>query len=165
MPTTGTLDDLYRDELRNLWSANVQMARVLHLMAQVTRDWSLRQSLQNTILAIDRHSETFQALLFRAGVGAEISDSIGMNGLVQQALENIAIGESGNSLLLDIGIISQCERMLQYYLTVVSTAAAYAKALRLTTPHSKLASVVSDIHDNHRYSATLRTKSGLAAVG
>ena len=46
MPSAGSLKDIYIEEIRDLWSANDQMQRIMHNMSQKAADEKLKDLLR-----------------------------------------------------------------------------------------------------------------------
>lgn len=81
MSTPEDLKGLYTDELKDLWSANDQMQRVLKEIAPKTSDPSLKEMLGKSVEGILKHTELLKELL--AGQDEKVSKEHcrGMEGL------------------------------------------------------------------------------------
>lgn len=81
MSTPEDLKGLYTDELKDLWSANDQMQRVLKKIAPKTSDPSLKEMLGKSVEGISKHTELLKELL--AGQDEKVSKEHcrGMEGL------------------------------------------------------------------------------------
>jgi ferritin-like metal-binding protein YciE len=163
MSTSESLKDVYADELKDLWSANDQMTKVVQVMADKAHDPKLKQTLEKSITGIKRHAETLKALLTHSGEEAQMEYCKGMEGLVKEATKHITKEAPSDRQLLDVVIIAQYQRMSHYGLAGFGTAAAYAKALGMKDDHTKLADIVSDIHKGDEYASALAAKTEQAA--
>jgi ferritin-like metal-binding protein YciE len=161
---TETLQDVYADELKDLWSANDQMTKVVKVMAAKAHDPKLKQALEKSITGINRHAETLKTLLISADAEAEMEYCKGMEGLVKEATKHITKEAPSDAMLLDVVIIAQYQRMSHYGLAGFGTAAAYAKALGMKEDHTKLEHIVSEIHKGDEYATALATKTEQAAA-
>ena len=54
MPSAGSLKDIYIEEIRDLWSANDQMQRIMHSMSQRAADKKLKDLLGRSVEGIAR---------------------------------------------------------------------------------------------------------------
>jgi ferritin-like metal-binding protein YciE len=149
------LQDVYADELKDLWSANDQMSKVVKVMAQKATEPGLKKALTKSVADITAHAEAIKGLLEDADEEAEKEHCKGMEGLVKEATKHITKEAPESEGLLDIVIIAQYQRMSHYGLAGFGTAAAYAKALGLKEHGKKIDKIVADIHKGDAYASTL----------
>jgi ferritin-like metal-binding protein YciE len=165
MAAHETLKDVYADEIKDLWSANDQMAKVVKVMSDKASDPKLKQALEKSLTGIKKHTETLKALLTDAGEEAEAEHCKGMEGLAKEATKHISKEAPKDAALLDIVIISQYQRMSHYGLAGFGTAAAYAKALGMRDHVTQLNHIVKDIYSGDEYVSRLAEKSESSAAG
>ena len=146
MSQITTLKELYVDELRDLWSANDQMARALKKVLPQATNSKLRALLERSPEAIGRHTRMLQALI--EGQGGELSKEHckGMEGLVAEAVKHTVDEPPQEGAVLDAAIIAQFQRMTHYGITGFGTVAAFARALRLSADSDKIETAVKDMH-------------------
>jgi ferritin-like metal-binding protein YciE len=164
MPTSAqSLDDLYNEELRDLWSANNQMQAIVAHFGREAVDAKLKDTLQKAAKGIADHTAKLKSLLDTAG-GSGIDHCRGMGGLVREAKAHVVDGASGDERLNDLVIVAQYQRMSHYGLAGFGTAAAYAKALNRTADEQVLKSIVSDIYRGDEIASRLaeRLEAGAA---
>jgi ferritin-like metal-binding protein YciE len=164
MSARESLKDIYADELKDLWSANDQMTKVVKVMAGKAHDPKLKQALEKSLTGIKKHAETLKALLTHSGEEAQMEYCKGMEGLVKEATKHVTQEAPSDGQLLDVVIIAQYQRMSHYGLAGFGTAAAYAKALGMKDDHMKLADIVSDIYKGDDYATALAVKTEQAAA-
>jgi ferritin-like metal-binding protein YciE len=164
MPSSESLKDVYADELKDLWSANDQMTKVVKVMAEKAHDPKLKQALEKSITGIKKHAETIKGLLTNSGEEAEMEYCKGMEGLVKEATKHVTKEAPDDGQLLDVVIIAQYQRMSHYGLAGFGTATAYAKALGMKDDHAKLANIVSEIQKGDEYATALAAKTEQAAM-
>ena len=126
MTTASSLKDVYADEIKDLWSANDQMSKVMEIMAGKAHDPELKRALKNSITGISKHAETIKTLLEDAGETVKKEHCRGMEGLVTEATKHFTDEAPDSPELLDIVIVAQYQRMSHYGLAGFGTAAAYA---------------------------------------
>ena len=159
-----TLNDIYADELKDLWSANDQMTQIVKLMADKANDPELKESLHQSVDGIQKHADTIKRLLSDADEGVKGEHCKGMEGLVKEAKKHVTKEAPEGDELQDAVIIAQYQRMSHYGLAGFGTAAAYAKALGKSDDHAKLVSIVRDIYKGDRYATKLAEKAESAAA-
>ena len=164
MATSESLKDVYADELKDLWSANDQMTKVVKVMAGKAHDPKLKQALEKSITGINKHADTLKTLLTDADEDAEKEYCKGMEGLVKEATKHITKEAPADGQLLDVVIIAQYQRMSHYGLAGFGTAAAYAKALGMKDDYTKLAHIVGEIYKGDEYATALAAKTEQAAA-
>ena len=164
MPDTATLKDIYTDELKDLWSANDQMTRMVKVMAERANDPELKQSLEVSIGEIQKHADMVKSLLHQVEGEASKEHCKGMEGLVREATKHVGSDAPEDRELLDIVIIAQYQRMSHYGLAGFGTAAAYAKALGFKEEFAQLNGIVSDIHQADEYASSLAVRAEKAAA-
>lgn len=142
---------IYTDELKDLWSANDQMARVLKKIVSKASDEGLKDMLTKSQEGIAAHTELLKALI--AGQDEKLSKEHckGMEGLVEEATKHILEEGPKKGPLLDVIIIAQYQRMTHYGIAGFGTAAAYAKALGLKDDNKKLRDATKNIYGGDEY--------------
>jgi ferritin-like metal-binding protein YciE len=153
MTHSETLNDVYIDEMKDLWSANDQMTRAVKAMSAKAHDPKLKEALEESIQGIEKHAKTLKSLISDAGAVVEKEHCKGMEGLAREATKHIGPDAPKSSDLLDIVIIAQYQRMSHYGLAGFGAAAAYAKALGMRDHHEKLSKIVSDIYARDEYNS------------
>jgi ferritin-like metal-binding protein YciE len=162
--STETLSDLYADELRDLWSANDQMTKVVGAMVDKAHDPELKESLRQSVTGIQQHADALKILLKEAHKTVKKEHCEGMAGLVKEANKHMSHELPENKELRDAVLIAQYQRMSHYGLAGFGTAAAYAKALGKEQEHAKLTAIVRDIYRGDKYASKLAEKAESAAA-
>jgi ferritin-like metal-binding protein YciE len=158
MPNPSSLKEVYADEMKDLWSANDQMARAVKAMAGKAHDAKLKQTLETSVDGINKHRDALKALLQEAGAEVAKEHCQGMEGLVKEALKHTGADAPKKEELLDAEIISQYQRMSHYGIAGFGTATAYAKALGMNDHVTRLEASVSDIYKADEYASSLGEK-------
>ena len=164
MASSKALKDVYADELKDLWSANDQMTKVVKVMADKSHDGKLKQALEKSLSGIKSHADTIKSLLKDAGEEAQMDYCKGMQGLVKEATKHITKEAPDDEALLDLVIIAQYQRMSHYGLAGFGTAATYAKALGMKEHSATLSHIVTDISKGDEYASHLAVKAESAAA-
>ena len=146
MSDISNLSDLYVDELKDLWSANDQMARVLKKIAPKATNPKLKQMLESSQKGIAGHTDLLKALIANQDEKVSKEHCKGMEGLVNEAIKHTIEDAPDKGPVLDAAIIAQYQRMTHYGITGFGTVAAFAKALKLSDDRKQLESAVKDMH-------------------
>lgn len=159
MPAPEDFKAIYTDELKDLWSANDQMRRLMKKIASKASDGALKDMLIKSRQGIETHTEMLKGLI--AGQGKKVSKEHckGMEGLVAEATKHVVEEGPKKGPLLDVVIIAQYQRMSHYGLAGFGTAAAYAKALGLKDDNKKLRDATKDIYGGDEYMTKLAETS------
>jgi ferritin-like metal-binding protein YciE len=163
MSSPDTLKAVYVEEIKDLWSANDQMARVVQTLAGKAHDPKLQKTLKSSVEGINQHRDTLKSLLQEAGADVAKEHCQGMEGLVKEALKHTGDEAPKNADLLDVEIIAQYQRMSHYGIAGFGTATAYAKALGMHHHEKRLKSIVADIYKADEYTSTLAEKAAKLA--
>jgi len=159
MSTPENLKDIYIDELKDLWSANDQMRRVLKKIISKASDADLKERLTNSQGGIEEHTDMLKELISGQDEKVSKEHCKGMEGLVEEATKHVLEEGPKKGDLLDVIIIAQYQRMSHYGLAGFGTAAAYAKALGLKDDNKKLRDATKDIYGSDEYMSQLAEKS------
>lgn len=159
MSTPEDLKDVYVDELKDLWSANDQMLKVLKKITSKASDAALKDMLTKSHEGITRHTAIVKELI--AGQDEKVSNEHckGMEGLVAEATKHVIEEGPKKGPVRDVLIIAQYQRMTHYGIAGFGTAAAYAKALGLKDDHKKLRDATREIYGGDEYMTKLAESS------
>ena len=142
MSTPEDLKEVYTDELKDLWSANDQMARLLKKITAKASDPALKDMLSSS------HEG-------RQDEKVSKEHCKGMECLVAEATKHVLEEGPAKGPLLDVLIIAQYQRMTHYGIAGFGTAAAYAKALGLKDDNKKLRDATKEIYGGDEYMTKL----------
>ena len=147
MAVISNLSDLYINELKDLWSANDQMARALKKIAPQATNEKLAAMLDEAQAGIADHTNLLKALIANQGEEVSKEHCKGMEGLVSEALKHILEEPPEEDAVLDALIIAQYQRMTHYGITGFGTVAAFANALQLDDDSRQLKDAVDVMYD------------------
>lgn len=159
MSKPESLKDLYIDELKDLWSANDQMQRVVAMIADKASSAQLQDLLSKSVDRIGEHTDVLKELIASADGESGKEHCKGMEGLVQEAKKHILEDAPEAGALLDAVIIAQYQRMTHYGIAGFGTAGAYAEALGLEEDAETLREATQDIYDGDQYATMLAETS------
>jgi ferritin-like metal-binding protein YciE len=159
MSKPDNLQDLYADELKDLWSANDQMQRVVQKIADKASSPKLKDLLAKSERRIGEHTAVVKQLLEAADRDVSKEHCKGMEGLVAEARKHILEEGPEPGPVLDAVIISQYQRMTHYGIAGFGTAGAYAEALGRDDEAEQLRRATKDIYGGDEYASTLAETS------
>ena len=148
MSKITTLQELYVDELKDLWSANDQMAKALQKITPKAENPKLVDMLEKAQLGIAQHTEMLKSLIELQGEKVKKEHCKGMEGLVAEAVKHTIEDAPQAGPVLDAAIIAQYQRMTHYGITGFGTVAAFSKALNLIADQKQLKAAVKDMYNN-----------------
>ena len=159
MSTPESLQDVYIDELKDLWSANDQMLKVIKKITSKASDASLKDMLTKSQEGIASHTAILKELI--AGQDEKVSKDHckGMEGLAAEAIKHVIEEGPDKGPVLDVLIIAQYQRMTHYGIAGFGTAAAFAKALGLKDDNKKLRDATKDIYASDAFMTKLAETS------
>lgn len=159
MSKPTNLHELYIDELKDLWSANDQMQRVVAKMVDKPKNPKLKTLLTKSEQGIGEHTSVLKELLTSNDAEVAKEHCKGMAGLVEEAKKHVLQDGPEQGPLLDALIIAQYQRMTHYGIAGFGTAAAYAEALGQTDDAEKLHRATQEIYRGDEYASTLAETS------
>lgn len=159
MSTPSSLQELYTDELRDLWSANDQMHRTVKKIAEKSHSPKLKALLAKSEKGIGEHTNVLKDLLAANDRDVAKEHCKGMAGLVEEAKKHILEEGPEQGSVLDALIIAQYQRMTHYGIAGFGTAAAYAEALGRTDDAKKLNRATKEIYGGDEYATELAETS------
>jgi ferritin-like metal-binding protein YciE len=155
MSTPEDLKDLYYDELKDLWSANDQMLKVLKKITGKVDDATLKEMMAKSQDGITRHTDIVKELIAAGGEKVSKEHCKGMEGLVAEATKHVIEEGPEKGPVLDAIIIAQYQRMTHYGIAGFGTAASYAKTLGLKDDAKKLGDATKEIYGGDEYATKL----------
>ncbi|MDO6590260.1 hypothetical protein DS901_11850 [Loktanella sp. D2R18] len=127
--TMQSLEDVYHDQLRDLWSANKQSLEIVTELGRAAQDKSLSEALIAGTNGIQDGIEKIAEVCQKHGIKPNGEHCMGMAGLVKEAKAH-ALNESfGDDDTRDAVIITQYQRMVHYGLAGYGCLVAFANRL------------------------------------
>ena len=122
-----TLQDLFVDELRDLYDAEKQLVKALPKMAEASSSDRLRQAFQSHLQETQGHVQRLERIFAQLDqkTGGESCEA--MNGLIKEGNEITSHVEQ--SPLRDAGLIGAGNRVEHYEIAAYGTARTFAQML------------------------------------
>ena len=121
-----TLQTLYLNELRDLYSAEQQLVKALAKMAKNAESQDLSDAFSSHLEETKNHVARLEQIFERLGENPKGKKCVGMEGIVEEGGE--AIDEYEGSVL-DAAMISAAQRVEHYEMAAYRAVCAYAQLL------------------------------------
>ncbi|WP_348267434.1 ferritin-like domain-containing protein [Edaphobacter paludis] len=122
-----TMQELFIDELKDLYSAEKQITRALPKLAKAATSAELKQAflshLEETNGQVARLEQAFQIL----GKSPKGKTCVGMKGVLEEGSE--VLEDTGKGVVRDAALISAAQRVEHYEMAGYGSAQAFAKLL------------------------------------
>ena len=122
-----TLQDLFVDELRDLYDAEKQLVKALPKMAQASSSQQLRQAFESHLSETEGHVNRLEQIFSKLNQKTSGESCDGMKGLVKEGEEMVSHVEE--SPLRDAGLIGAANRVEHYEIAAYGTARTFAQML------------------------------------
>ena len=125
----NSLKDLFEHEIRDLYSAETQLASALPKMAEKASDEKLRQAFESHLEETKKQKERLEKIGKICNISVKGEKCEAMAGLIREGEEMLKIDASGE--VRDAGLIGAAQRVEHYEMAGYGTARNYAKRLGL----------------------------------
>jgi ferritin-like metal-binding protein YciE len=123
----SSLQDLYIDELRDLYNAETQLVKALPKMAKAASNDQLREAFQEHLRQTTEHVSRLEQIFEQLGEKASGKKCLGMEGLVKEGSETMK--EDYSEEVKDAAIIGAAQRVEHYEMAGYGTVRAFAELL------------------------------------
>jgi ferritin-like metal-binding protein YciE len=123
----ATLEDLYTDLLKDLYSAEKQLVKALPKMAKNAQSPDLQKAFQEHLKQTEGHVDRIERIFTEMGGSPRGKKCVGMEGLVEEG--NELLQEDVEPDVLDAGLIAAAQKVEHYEIAGYGTARAWAERL------------------------------------
>jgi len=120
----ATMHDLMIAQLKDLYSAETQLMKVLPKMAQGVSTPSLRTAFEDHLVQTQEHVSRLEQICEMLGTSPKGKKCKGMEGLLEEGVEMLE--EEGDSHVKDAGIIAAAQRVEHYEIAAYGSTLAFA---------------------------------------
>lgn len=153
----NTLQDLYHDQLQDIWSANKQALAVVNELGRAATDKALSEALIDGSNGISQGMEKVAQICAKHDLDPSDEHCRGMEGLVKEARAHALQTEFGDPAVRDAMIITQYQRMVHYALAGYGCLLAFANRLNLDEDGAILEKCLDDTYDGDRRCTEIAT--------
>ncbi|MFA5073674.1 MAG: ferritin-like domain-containing protein [Nitrospirota bacterium] len=122
-----SLQDLYGEQLKDLYSAEQQVSKELPKMLKKASSNDLKNMLQQHLNNSKNQAERLESILEEVNMKPSRSKCVGMEGIIEES--NEVLSELEDSEAMDAGIIALLQRIEHYEIAAYGTARTYAHML------------------------------------
>lgn len=124
-----SLHDLYRYELKDLYSAENQLTKALPRMAKAAQTSELRAAFEAHLRQTEQHAQRLEKIFSELDEKPRGRKCVGMEGLIAEGQE--LLKEDIEPEVMDAALIGAAQRIEHYEIAGYGTARAYAQQLGL----------------------------------
>jgi len=121
-----TLQTLYSDELRDLYSAEQQLVKALPKLVKNAETQELSDAIANHWEETKNHVTRLEEIFEKLDESPKGKKCVGMEGLIKEGAEVI---DEFEGKVLDAGLISAAQRVEHYEIAAYGTACTFAELL------------------------------------
>ncbi len=121
------LDDLYLDQLKDLYSAEKQLIQALPKMAKAATSEELRMGFEEHLEQTKTHLSRLEQIFSALGSSPGRKKCAAMEGLIQEGQEAIEL--QGDAIVRDAALIAAAQRVEHYEIAAYGTVRTFANHL------------------------------------
>jgi ferritin-like metal-binding protein YciE len=122
-----TLEDMYIDLLKDLYSAEKQLVKALPKMAKSAQSSDLQKAFQEHLRQTEGHVERIDRIFSDLEGSPRGKKCVGMEGLIEEG--NEIMKEDAEPEVMDAGLIAAAQKVEHYEIASYGTARAWAQRL------------------------------------
>lgn len=123
----STLEDLYTDYLKDLYSAEKQLVKALPKLAKNAQAPDLQHAFQEHLKQTEGHVERLERIFSDLGGSPRGKKCVGMEGLIEEG--NELLQEDIKPDVLDAGLIAAAQKVEHYEIAGYGAARTWAQRL------------------------------------
>ena len=154
----NSFENLYVDQLNDLYSAETQLIEALPKMAEAAATPELQQAFSQHLEQTKGHAEIVQRLLSAVGEKAGGEKCKGMEGLLKEGKE--VIEKRGDHAVKDAALIAAAQRVEHYEMAGYGTARAFALQLGHNDAANRLQEILNQESDANDLLTRIATGEG-----
>jgi ferritin-like metal-binding protein YciE len=122
-----TLEDLYTDLLKDLYSAEKQLVKALPKLVKAAQSSDLQKAFQDHLRQTEEHVERIEQIFSDLGGSPRGKKCVGMEGIIEEG--NELTKEKVEPDVLDAGLIAGAQKAEHYEIACYGTARTWAQKL------------------------------------
>jgi ferritin-like metal-binding protein YciE len=123
----NSLNKLYLEELRDLYSAETQLVKALQKMAKGASSDELKEAFESHLGQTKEHVERLTEIFDRLGEKPTGKTCQAMKGLIEEGSEMLE--QEGDESVIDAGLIAAAQRVEHYEIAAYGTVRTFANLL------------------------------------
>jgi len=125
--TLDSLEALFIDQLKDLYSAENQLLKALPKMAKAATNPKLRQGFEKHAQQTQKQAERLEQIFKELDISGKGKKCVAMEGLIAEGKE--LMEEDAEPEVLDAGLIAAAQKVEHYEIASYGTARTYASVL------------------------------------
>lgn len=126
-----TFEELYLDQLRDLYDAESQLVKALPRMAEAARTPDLKEGFEEHLEQTRQHMERLKELFKKRHQKPTGKSCKGMEGLIEEGEEVIKETKDADPWVIDAGLIAAAQKVEHYEIAGYGTCRTFAECLGL----------------------------------
>jgi ferritin-like metal-binding protein YciE len=127
MAKIATMEDLFLDEIRDLYDAERQLTKALPKMADAAASEELRDAFEEHLGQTETHVQRLERIFEELGEKATGKKCAAMTGLIKEGDE--IVGASDQTAVRDAGLIAAAQKVEHYEISGYGSARTHAELL------------------------------------
>jgi ferritin-like metal-binding protein YciE len=156
------LDDLYLDQLKDLYSAEKQLVQALPKMAKAAASEELKTGFEEHLEQTKTHVSRLEQIFASLGSSPGRKKCAAMEGLIQEGQEAIEL--QGDAIVRDAALIAAAQRVEHYEIAAYGTVRTFANHLG-HSDHSSLLQTTLDEEGATDKKLTTMAEGGMFTSG
>jgi ferritin-like metal-binding protein YciE len=124
---TEALEQLYLEQLKDLYSAESQAVKVLPRMAKAAKSEALKEAFETHLEQTSRQRDEVEQLITARGGKARGHTCKGMQGIFEEAVETITKHKKSPPMIADAALIGAAQRSEHYEIAGYGTTRSIAE--------------------------------------
>jgi len=158
----ASLQDLFVDELKDLYSAETQITKALPKMAKAAASPELKKGFEDHLTQTQEHVARLEQIFKELGEKPGGKVCHGMQGLLEEGSE--LMKEEAEPDVMDAALISAAQRVEHYEIAAYGTVRTYAKLLGIKEAVKLLQTTLDEEGDTDKKLTTLADGINVRAV-
>jgi ferritin-like metal-binding protein YciE len=159
----NSLQDLYLEQLRDLYDAEQQIIKALPDMIEAAASNQLRQALEQHLEVTNMQAERLEQIFNALGEKPKGEKCKGMEGVLKEGKD--LVGKIEEPVVLDAAIIASAQRVEHYEMAGYGTARTYATILGAEDAGQLLQQTLDEEREADQKLTELATEINGAAAG
>ena len=156
------LDDLYLDQLKDLYSAEKQLVQALPKMAKAATSEELKTGFEEHLEQTKTHVSRLEQIFSSLGSSPGRKKCVAMEGLIEEGQEAIEL--QGDAIVRDAALIAAAQRVEHYEIAAYGTVRTFANHLG-HNDHSNLLQMTLDEEGATDKKLTAMAEGGMFGSG
>jgi ferritin-like metal-binding protein YciE len=144
MSNLKTIENLFVEELKDIYSAETQITKTLPKLVKAASSPDLKSAFEHHLKETEGHVERLDKAFKILGVSPKGKTCDGMKGILSEGAEVLQETVAGD--IRDVALISAAQRVEHYEMAAYGTVRSYAESLQ----HQEIAGLLQETLDEEK---------------